>query len=184
MSRIPLNIPNVLTLFRLGLVPVTAVLIYFDRMTLALLIYIVACATDLLDGFIARRQKLVTEAGMLLDPVADKLMSVFAVIAFTVSGVLPWYVLAVILIKELLMVGGGIFLYYKDIISPANNFGKLAAFVFNTSVAFTFLYKLVSPWHIYFISFALLFMLASLAQYAYLNMYKKLKTNISTDSEL
>ena len=179
MSRIPLNVPNALTLFRLALVPVTAVLIFFGMTKIALLVYIVACATDLMDGYIARRQKLVTEAGILLDPLADKLMSVFAVIAFTVTGVLPWYVLAVILLKELLMVGGGIYLYYRNIVSPANKFGKMAAFIFNTSVAFTFLHEIVAPWHVYFICFALLFMLASLAQYAYLNMYKKLKVSQS-----
>ena len=66
----------------------------------ALIAYIIACATDLLDGYIARKQHLVTQAGILLDPLADKLMSVFTVIAFTAMGVLPWFVLVVILIKR------------------------------------------------------------------------------------
>lgn len=175
MQRIPMNIPNIITLFRFALVPVSTILIYFDRMIPALIAYIVACGTDLLDGYIARKQHLVTQAGILLDPLADKLMSVFAVIAFTATGVLPWFVLVVIIIKELLMVSGGIYLYFKDIVAPANIFGKIAAFIFNTSIAFTFLHKLVTPWHVYFICFALAFMLASLGQYAYFNMYKKLK---------
>ncbi len=174
VNRIPLTVPNILTLFRFALVPVCAIFIYFGRMLPALVIYIVACATDLLDGYIARKKQLVTEAGTLLDPLADKLMSVFAVIAFTVAGVLPWFVLITIFVKELLMIGGGIFLYFRDIIAPANIFGKIAAFIFNTSVAFTFLHRVVSPWHVWFICFALLFMLVSLGQYAYLNIYKKL----------
>ena len=182
-SRIPLNLPNILTLFRFVLVPLLTVLIYFDRMVFALAVYVVACATDLLDGYIARSRKLVTEEGMLLDPLADKLMAVFAVVAFTVTGVLPWFVLAVLLIKELLMVGGGIFLYFKNIIASANTFGKIAAFILNTAIAFTFLHWLVDPWHIYFICFALLFMLVALGQYAYFNMYKKLKARVgSTDT--
>jgi cardiolipin synthase len=102
-------------------------------------------------------------------------MSVFAVIAFTVTGVLPWFVLVVILVKEVLMLCGGIYLYFKDIVAPANTFGKIAAFIFNTSIAFTFLHKYVAPWHVYFICVALVFMLAALGQYAYFNMYKKLK---------
>lgn len=175
MQRIPLNAPNIITLFRFALVPVSTILIYFDKLIPALIVYIVACGTDLLDGYIARKQKLVTEAGILLDPLADKLMSVFAVIAFTATGVLPWFVLVIILIKETLMICGGIYLYFKNIVAPANMFGKMAAFIFNTSIAFTFLYKLVAPWHVYFICFALAFMLASLGQYAYFNMYKKLK---------
>jgi cardiolipin synthase len=174
VNRIPLTVPNIITLFRFALVPACAISIYFGYMILALIIYIIACATDLLDGYIARKKHLITEEGMLLDPLADKLMSVFAVIAFTVSGVLPWFVLITIFVKELLMIGGGIFLYFRDIIAPANIFGKIAAFIFNTSVAFTFLHSFVSPWHVWFICFALVFMLASLGQYAYLNIYKKL----------
>jgi cardiolipin synthase len=124
---------------------------------------------------------MVTEEGVLMDPLADKLMSVGAIIAFTVirdtdgSVVVPVAILIIILIKEALMIGGGIFLYYKNIVTPSNMFGKIAAFTFNTAVAFTFLYKIVSPWHIYFLWFALVLMVAALLQYAYFNMFKKLK---------
>lgn len=175
MKRIPLNIPNILTMARFVLVPVVTVLIYFDMMIPALSIYFIACVTDLLDGFIARKYHLVTNEGALLDPLADKLMSIFAVISFTVTGVLPLFILIIILVKELLMIGGGIFLYFRNIVSPANTFGKIAAFTFNTAVGLTFLHSLVAPWHIYFMSFALLMMIAALAQYAYFNMFKKLK---------
>jgi cardiolipin synthase len=185
VNRIPLTVPNILTLFRFALVPVCAIFIYFDRMIPAFVIYIVACGTDLLDGYIARRYHLVTEEGILLDPLADKLMSVFAVIAFTVSGALGslgWAILITLFVKELLMIGGGIFLYIRDIIAPANMFGKIAAFIFNTAVALAFLHKVVDPWHVWFLCFALVFMLASLGQYAYLNMYKKFRRKAAADS--
>ena len=177
LKRIPINVPNIITLIRFMFVPVVTVLIFFDIMLYALIVYIIACATDLLDGYIARKYHLITSEGALLDPLADKLMAVFAIISFTVTGVLPLFVLIVILLKELMMISGGIFLYFKDIVSPSNMFGKIAAFLFNASVAFTFLYKLVAPWHVYFISFTLLIMLVSLGQYAYLNIYKKLMNN-------
>ena len=175
MNRISLNIPNLLTIFRLALVPVVIILIYYNMTMAALIIYLTACATDLLDGFIARRFNMITEEGVLLDPLADKLMSVGAIISFTIIGAVPVIILIIILIKEALMIGGGIFLYYKNIVTPSNIFGKAAAFVLNTAVAFTFLYKMVSPWHIYFLWFALVLMVAALAQYAYFNMYKKFK---------
>lgn len=184
MNRIPLTVPNILTLFRFALVPVCTILIYFGRMVPALIIYVVACGTDLLDGYIARKYHMGSQAGVLLDPLADKLISVFAVIAFTVTDVLPWYVVVTIFVKELMMIGGGIFLYFRDIITPANTFGKIAAFIFNTSVAFTFLHEYVAPWHIWFICFALVFMLASLGQYAYLNMYKKLRQKALKGGEI
>ncbi len=184
MKRIPLTIPNIITLFRFALVPVCTIFIYFNIMIPAFVVYIVACSTDLLDGYIARKYKLVSQAGILLDPLADKLISVFAIIAFTVTGVLPWFVVVTLIIKELLMIGGGIFLYFRDIISPSNMFGKIAAFVFNTAIAFCFLHPYVAPWHVWFISFALVLTLASLGQYGYLNMYKKLKEKAHSQEQI
>lgn len=175
MSRIPLNTPNVLTMMRFALIPAVTVLIYFDYMLPALIIYFIACVTDLLDGYIARKQHLVTNEGALLDPLADKLMAIFTVVAFTVTGVLPLFILIVVFVKELLMISGGIFLYFRNIVAPANKFGKIAAFTFNTAVGFTFLHNLVKPWHIYFMCLALAMIIAALLQYAYFNMYKKLK---------
>ena len=175
LTRIPLNIPNMLTILRFMLVPVATILIYFGFTVVALIVYIFACATDLLDGYIARHYNMVTEEGMLLDPMADKLMAVFVIIAFTVTDVLPIFVLIVLLIKELLMIGGGIFLYFKNIVTPSNTFGKIAAFLLNTAIALTFLHDLISPWHIYIICFALVLMVCALLQYAYLYMFKQLK---------
>jgi cardiolipin synthase len=175
LSRIPWNLPNILTLVRFLLIPVATVLICFDIIVPALAVYLAACLTDLLDGYIARRRHLITEEGALLDPLADKLMAIFVIISFTITGVLPVYILIVLLVKELIMIGGGIFLYFKDIVTPANMFGKISAFTLNTAIAFTFLYKCVAPWHVYFLCFGLALMLASLGQYAYLNI-KKLKT--------
>jgi cardiolipin synthase len=162
-------------MLRFALVPVATILIYFGYTIGALIVYITACSTDLLDGYIARRANMVTEEGMLLDPLADKLMALFVIVSFTVTRVLPPFVLIILLAKELLMIGGGIFLYFKNIVAPANIFGKIAAFLLNTAIALTFLHELIAPWHVYVISFALGIMVLSLLQYAYFNMYKKLK---------
>lgn len=160
---------------RFALIPAAAVLVYFDIMIPALVVFLAACITDLLDGHIARKYNLKTNEGALLDPLADKLMAIFTIIAFTVTGVVPLFILIIILVKELLMIGGGIFLYFRDIVAPANMFGKIAAFTLNTAIAFTFLHNYVAPWHIYFLCFALGLMILALGQYAYLNMYRKLK---------
>ena len=175
-----MNAPNALTLMRLALVPAVAILVYFDMMVPGLIVYLVACGTDLLDGYLARKHKLITDAGILLDPLADKLMAIFTVMAFTFPGVrgysvLPLFVLMVMLAKEVLMVGGGIFLYAHGLVAPANGFGKIAAFTLNTSIAFNFLYKYVSPWNVYFISLALVLMVVALFQYAYFNLYVKMR---------
>jgi len=176
LNRISLNVPNVLTLFRSALVPVTVILIFYGLTMAAFATYIVACATDLLDGFIARKFNMITEEGILLDPLADKLMAVFVIVAFNAIGVVHSVILIVLLVKEALMIGGGVFLYYRKIVTPSNTFGKFAAFILNTAIAFTFFYKLVDElWPTLFLSIALFVMIVALFQYAYFNMFQKFR---------
>lgn len=178
MNRISLTVPNIITMFRFALVPVTAILICYGMTISALVTYIIACTTDIIDGFIARRLNQITEEGILLDPLADKLMAVFAIVAFTVIKVVPPILLIVILAKEALMIGGAVFLYYRKIVTPSNIFGKGAAVLFNAAIALIFFYKLFEdkdPWHIYVLSFATFIMVVALLQYAYFNMYKNFK---------
>lgn len=175
MSRISLTVPNIITMFRFALVPVTAILICYGMTVSALVTYFIACTTDIIDGFIARRLNQVTEEGILLDPLADKLMAVFAIIAFTVIKVVPPILLIVILAKEALMIGGAVFLYYRKVVTPSNIFGKAAAVLFNAAIALTFFYEYVSPWHIYVLSFATFIMVVALFQYAYFSIYVNFK---------
>lgn len=162
---------------RFLLVPIVAIFIYFKMLIPAFVIYGIACATDLLDGYIARKKNLVTDEGMLLDPLADKLMANFVIIAFTVTGVLPPFILIILLAKDVIMISGGIFMYFKNIITSANTFGKIAAFLFNIAIALTFFHNYIDPWHIYVICFVLLFMVAALIQYAFINLNKLRERN-------
>ena len=78
-----LNLPNVLTLIRLGLIPVFVILFYWptDLSNLyAAIVFIIAALTDLLDGYLARKLKLTTKFGAFLDPVADKIIVCTAVV--------------------------------------------------------------------------------------------------------
>lgn len=183
LSRIPINIPNILTMIRFLLVPVVTIFIYFELLTVAFITYAIACITDLLDGYIARKKHLVTNEGMLLDPLADKLMSNFIIIAFTITGVLPPFIVIVLLAKDSIMIGGGIFLYFKNIVTSANKLGKIAAFLFSLAIAFTFFHRYVSPWHIYALSFALLFLVATFVQYAYIDIIKLKERAAKKDAE-
>ncbi len=78
-----LNLPNVLTLIRLALIPVFVILFYWPTESsnlLAAIVFIAAALTDLLDGFLARRLKQTTKFGAFLDPVADKIIVCTALI--------------------------------------------------------------------------------------------------------
>ncbi|MFJ6197159.1 CDP-diacylglycerol--glycerol-3-phosphate 3-phosphatidyltransferase [Micromonospora sp. NPDC092111] len=108
VPRVPvLNAANGLTLLRLMLVPVFAVSVITSGLThtgwriAACLIFAVASATDLVDGWIARRFGLVTSVGKVADPIADKALTGAALVLLSWYDRLPWWVTAVILAREL-----------------------------------------------------------------------------------
>jgi CDP-diacylglycerol--glycerol-3-phosphate 3-phosphatidyltransferase len=84
LSHEILNVPNSLTLLRIFMVPLLVVVLltkFEGKEYVGLAIFLIAAITDFLDGFIARRQKKVTKLGMLLDPIADKLLTSAAFIS-------------------------------------------------------------------------------------------------------
>lgn len=101
------NLPNALTLLRVLCVPVLAVLLWVDDGTLgpardaAAVLFVLASITDLVDGAIARRYDLVTTFGKVADPIADKALTGVALIGLSLLGELPWWVTAVILVREI-----------------------------------------------------------------------------------
>ncbi|MGY1787712.1 CDP-diacylglycerol--glycerol-3-phosphate 3-phosphatidyltransferase [Geodermatophilus sp. SYSU D00698] len=100
------NLPNALTVLRLALVPVFAVLLLSDggmdddRRVWATVFFALAIITDRYDGLIARRTGQVTEFGKLADPIADKALTGTALVGLSVLGLLPWWVTLTILVRE------------------------------------------------------------------------------------
>ncbi|MDP4088272.1 MAG: CDP-diacylglycerol--glycerol-3-phosphate 3-phosphatidyltransferase [Bacillota bacterium] len=132
-----MNIPNVLTLFRLFLVPVF-VLVFFSPVNHYLIfsisIFLLAGITDVLDGFIARKYNLITKWGMVLDPLADKLMLLTVLTCLTINRIIPIWIVGLIAAKEIFMIISGMFLYRKDTVIPSNKFGKASTLLFYLSV--------------------------------------------------
>ncbi|HMR49375.1 MAG TPA: CDP-diacylglycerol--glycerol-3-phosphate 3-phosphatidyltransferase [Arachnia sp.] len=99
------NVPNILTVIRIILVPVFLVILFLhpdDVMwrVWATLAFTVAILTDFVDGKIARKYNLVTDFGKLWDPVADKALTGAAFISLSILGELPWYFTVIILVRE------------------------------------------------------------------------------------
>ena len=99
------NVPNVLTAVRMVMVPVFAwvLLAYPQDPTMrwvATAIFLIAIATDALDGNIARKYNLVTDFGKLWDPIADKALTGMAFIGLSILGELPWWITVIILVRE------------------------------------------------------------------------------------
>lgn len=171
MEKSEFNLPNILTMIRIILVPVVLVLIFKDLMIPALIVFLVACFTDLADGYIARQYNLITKTGIWLDPLADKMMAVGVLIAFTVRGIVPVWVVAVIFAKELIMITGGAILLKKKKSAPSNKFGKIASFLLNASIASGFFYQYWAPYYLYAIYVALVFAVFALVQYGIRNAH-------------
>lgn len=130
-----MNLPNMLSVCRLCLVPVF-VLVFFSGVpsapVWAAVVYAVATVTDFLDGFIARRFGLITNLGKVLDPLGDK-MFLFAVLScLTIKGIIPLWVLLIFVGKEMCMGLGGLLIHRraKVEIPPSNYFGKTATVLF------------------------------------------------------
>ena len=170
--KVPLNIPNILSLFRLALVPFAVWMAVTRHYIIALILFVVACVTDLLDGYIARKYNMISQAGIVLDPLADKLMAVSMAVVFSIQQIYPTWVSVVIFVKEAIMIGAGIYLLIRQVALPANKFGKIAGFTFNLALAVTFLHEHF-PWYLHLMYVALALMVIALLQYAYFNLYKK-----------
>jgi CDP-diacylglycerol--glycerol-3-phosphate 3-phosphatidyltransferase len=124
-----LNIPNVLTLARLALVPVFGYLALVAQQTTttqwtAAIVFLVAAITDLVDGVWARRYGLVTNFGKIADPIADKALIGTALVALSIRGEISWWVTGIILFREVAITVMRFWVIKHGVI-PASRGGKL-----------------------------------------------------------
>ena len=136
------NIPNVLTMIRLLLIPVFVVVFFstpHDRNKIAaLIIFAAASITDMFDGMLARRLNQITDFGKLFDPLADKVMVVTAMVCQAVIGVFPWIAIIIVAAKELIMLLGGVFMLSRNVVVYSNYVGKTAQVFFIASLLLSF----------------------------------------------
>lgn len=136
------TVPNALTMLRLLLIPVYWVLMMSaGNEKAALIVFVAASLTDLLDGYIARKYDMITDFGKLFDPLADKLMVLSVMTSLTIKHIIPWPVLTVILIKELLMIIGSYILLKHEILVYAKSVGKVAQFTIVVGLILSFFHE-------------------------------------------
>ena len=100
-----MNLPNRLTVLRVALVPVVCLLIGLGLYPWAAAVFALGALTDFLDGYLARRDGLITVFGKFLDPVADKLLVLTAMIMLTEKGLLPAWAAVIVAARELAVDG-------------------------------------------------------------------------------
>lgn len=165
------HLPNILSGIRLILVGVFVMLFRAGSYLPALCVFVTAFLTDVLDGYLARKHGWVSNVGKLLDPLADKLMTLAALVCIYVGKLKPMYLVLFLLmaLKELLMVIGGVFLAKRKVVVYAAWPGKIATGLFAAGVMLSLLSFLsvhVEPYNLYILGLATLTSYYALAFYA------------------
>ena len=122
-----LNLPNKLTLIRMFLAPIYLALMLIEfpyHYIVALAVFAVASLTDMLDGKIARENNLITVFGKLLDPLADKMLTTAALLAFMREGWCSIWIVMIVLTREFAVAGVRLIATAQGIVIPANYWGK------------------------------------------------------------
>ncbi len=128
-----MNLPNVLTIIRLFLVPVF-IFVYSASGDIAArisaaAIFLIASATDVLDGYIARKYNKITDFGKLADPVADKMMQLSVIGCLAMNNRISMWILALFAFKEIVLILGGLNLLKEKFVVQSKWSGKIATVV-------------------------------------------------------
>ncbi|NLK20822.1 MAG: CDP-diacylglycerol--glycerol-3-phosphate 3-phosphatidyltransferase [Epulopiscium sp.] len=126
-----MNLANKITFLRIGMIPIFLIILLTDwigdpkRRIIALIIFILASLTDMLDGYIARSRNQITTLGKFMDPLADKLLVTSALISLVELGDLPAWIVTIILSREFIITGFRIVAASEGIVIAASWWGKI-----------------------------------------------------------
>lgn len=173
-----LNLPNTLTVIRFFLIPLF-IFVFFSHLKfnyiIAIVIFLLSGITDILDGYIARKYNMVTKFGKLFDPFADKLMIIGVLWCLETKKFIPSIILYIVLLKELVMIVGSLFLYRRiNLVVSSNIYGKISTFLFYVAIILLLLKIRIS---LYFLIVAVIFALFALIVYSvkYISEYRRIK---------
>ena len=179
------NIPNILSVIRILLVFVfVAVFFLLESKIWALIVFLTAGATDVVDGFLARRFNWITELGKVLDPFADKLVQCTVLVCLCIEKVVPIWFLLIFFAKELLtLLIGFLVIRRRSVVVVSKWYGKTAVCLFYATIFLAVIFKYVCGFSLNNWQQLVLFMPAAImaifAFGAYIGFYSKLsKENI------
>ena len=107
-----MNLPNYITLARVVMIPFFVNFMIYGYFGAALTVFVAACVTDALDGMIARLTKQKTELGAFLDPMADKLLILAAFVTLVLLGMLPVWLVIIVVSRDIILVLGSVVIYF------------------------------------------------------------------------
>lgn len=161
------SLPNLLSLFRIILIPIFIVVFFTSgRGMIAAAILVASGLTDMLDGAIARRFGMVTRLGKLLDPVADKLTQATVCVCLVIRYRSLFFLLLLFIVKEALMIAGGAKMLRQGVdFGSSRWYGKLATFVFYLAMIAIIAFNLSGDQALPLILVALCFMIFAFVRY-------------------
>ena len=133
------HVPNILTMCRFVLIPPIFISIINHNYVAAFIFLTLSGITDILDGAIARKFNFITNFGKLIDPLADKTTQISTLIALSFAGIIPYWILTLVFIKETIMIAGASFLYGKELVVSSRWFGKMATVIFYIAIVCSFI---------------------------------------------
>jgi len=134
-----LNLPNGVTIIRIAAIPIILLLLFTSGQTykiITALLFLFVAGTDTLDGYLARRRGMVTTLGKFLDPLADKLLIVTALIALIPAREIPFWMVIVIVGREIAVTGLRGIAVSQDIVISASALGKYKTVFEVVSISF------------------------------------------------
>lgn len=168
------QLPNILTVIRFILVPFVVIALAFENYILALVLFTVSSISDILDGYIARKYNAISDFGKLMDPLADKLTQLSVLVTLTVKGIIPGWIVVVMIAKDLVLICGASFLYGKQLVVSSKWYGKLSTVFLYVAVVSSLFIELFSLPHFDVFLYALAVILAICALFGYIDhFYKK-----------
>jgi CDP-diacylglycerol--glycerol-3-phosphate 3-phosphatidyltransferase len=141
-----LNLPNILTFGRFFLAAGFVIFISRDGLAAQMAgggFFLLAAATDWLDGYIARKYRLVTSLGKILDPVADKFLTLSAFFVFARMGIVPWWMCVVIAIREAGLTALRLWALGKGKVLAAETLGKYKTVLQMTTIGVVIIFLIV-----------------------------------------
>lgn len=128
------HVPNVLTVIRFLLIPIIIILAFQNNYVGAMIVLTISGVTDILDGYIARKFNFITDFGKLMDPLADKATQVALLAVLAIQKIIPFWIIAIVLLKEFCMIAGASFLYGKELVVSSKWYGKLSTVLFYIAI--------------------------------------------------
>jgi CDP-diacylglycerol--glycerol-3-phosphate 3-phosphatidyltransferase len=141
----PITLPNMLSLFRLLAVPVLIVSLAFGWQVAGFIIFVAASVSDFFDGYFARKWDLVSDLGILIDTVADKVLVAAALICLVSVGAVSAWIVVVILSREFLVTGLRSLAASRGVLIAAGKSGKVKAIFQYITISVLLLHEQLAP---------------------------------------